>query len=422
MKRDGNKWIFEEEPRGDGQWMQSIDYTTLNCIVEEIELEKACDDCPITPPLGELGNDTTAGVAKHNHVIVVWRDNPRFHHQRCEVRKIESGQGILYEATTTEASRIKDKERQLDFFILPESKFPCNMPNNTFYPVQGMDSVFITYARLNKTKHPTGAREVIEKLREGISITAHTQFIRDLAVDRENALAREIKELDCSARRMSHQLVASTAQYDGWLAAQHLRLLTWQKISAVGGAIIIQRCQRVKILLEMETTSCGPQPRYQNLTLGMSGWELVPYQPCYWKGNLVNINGKPYTHREGDWQEVKPNLKIATHKLIHAYNHSVDNSLQYINTLNPAYRAPTMSHGDLMADLLSKNGQGSTCQLNCRRHNQRKKTKLRLWMDRPCFLHLLDHSRYICFPPRMLFLRLAYSTMPLSLPWHLPRL
>ena len=76
--------MFEQEPTGDGQWMQTIDYITQNCIVEEIELEKACDDCPITSPLGDLRNNTAIGCATHNHVTVVWRDNPRFHHQNAK--------------------------------------------------------------------------------------------------------------------------------------------------------------------------------------------------------------------------------------------------------------------------------------------------------------------------------------------------
>ena len=91
----------------------------------------------------------------------------------------------MYEATTTEATRKKDKERQLDFFILIESKLACNMPNISLYPVQGMESIFIGYNRTNQTRHHNSARNVIETLREGVSIAAHTQFIRDLAVDRE---------------------------------------------------------------------------------------------------------------------------------------------------------------------------------------------------------------------------------------------
>ena len=66
IKKEGNKWMFEQEPTGDGQWMQSIDYTTQNCIVEEIKLEKACDDCLITSKLGDLKNNTPIGYATHN--------------------------------------------------------------------------------------------------------------------------------------------------------------------------------------------------------------------------------------------------------------------------------------------------------------------------------------------------------------------
>ena len=91
----------------------------------------------------------------------------------------------MYEATTTEATRKKDKERQLDFFILIESKLACNMPNISLYPVQGMESICVGYNKTNQTRPHNSARNEIETLREGVSIAAHTQFIRDLAVDRE---------------------------------------------------------------------------------------------------------------------------------------------------------------------------------------------------------------------------------------------
>ena len=55
----------------------------------------------------------------------------------------------------------------------------------------------------------------------------------------------------------------------------------------------------------------------------------------------------------GNPTPTKKTKKLAKPHLIHAFNHSVDNSLRYINTLNPAYRTTPLSHGDLMADLLS---------------------------------------------------------------------
>ena len=86
------------------------------------------------------------------------------------------------------------------------------MLNISLYLVQGKESIFVGYNRTNKTRHHSNVRNVIETLREGVSmpynhIAVHTQFIRDLAINRENALAREIEELACSTRRINGWLL-----------------------------------------------------------------------------------------------------------------------------------------------------------------------------------------------------------------------
>ena len=68
------------------------------------------------------------------------------------------------------------------------------MPNISLNPVQGMKSIFVWYNRTNQTKHHNSTRNIFETLREKESIAAHTQFIRNLTVGRENAMAREIEE------------------------------------------------------------------------------------------------------------------------------------------------------------------------------------------------------------------------------------
>ena len=59
---------------------------------------------------------------------------------RSKENRVE--EGTMYEATKTKVTRIKDKERQLDFFTLAEWKLSCNMPNISLYSVQGMESIF----------------------------------------------------------------------------------------------------------------------------------------------------------------------------------------------------------------------------------------------------------------------------------------
>ena len=357
MKKAEDKWSYEKEPKGDGEWMRTIRYETNNCIFEEIILEKACPECPIVSPLGPIEKAPETGHYTHNHMTIVWKDEIALHHRPCEVRKLESGIGYLYLATNEEPARIKDPTNQLDFFIGRPSTFPCNQFNKNVYQVMEMEQTFISFNPLNGSRGGTTSVKIEKNETEEdtvaneINTSSHLQYVRDLLIDSENALAREIETLDCQMRKSIHERAASTAQYNGWLAAEHLELPTGQKLIANGNSVLILQCAKSKVTFQAEITACGPQPKYKNYTIGIDGWELVKYSVCYWKFNIINFNSASYSYKNGTWTRLVPNIKIQTQKIIHAFNHTVDNSLAYVNSINPAYERAMTSHINIMADI-----------------------------------------------------------------------
>ena len=181
----------------------------------------------------------------------------------------------------------------------------------------------------------------------------HLQFVREVIREREDQLSAEVEALECQLVQHRHLLTLSTAPYDGWLAATHLGLPTCQKITAVGQFAKVKQCKAQTINITMETTPCGPQPRWNNWTIVATGWELTPSTKCYWRDNLVNINGIPHEYRDGVWQELTGKITLSTLKLVHSVKENIDNSyLYHTETVNPNY-GPDPDHINVMADILS---------------------------------------------------------------------
>ena len=117
--------------------------------------------------------------------------------------------------------------------------------------------------------------------------------------------------------------------------------------------MIVLKCEQTKVKFETEIKNCGPQPRFKDYTIGIDGWELAKYHPCYWKFNLVNFNSKTFSYGNNSWTPLEPSIKIETLKLVKAFNHSVDNSLSYINLFNPAYERALTSPVNVLADIFA---------------------------------------------------------------------
>jgi hypothetical protein len=44
----------------------------------------------------------------------------------------------------------------------------------------------------------------------------------------------------------------------------------------------------------MEKTNCGPEPKFENYTIGKDGFSLHPFEECFWANSFINLNGKLY--------------------------------------------------------------------------------------------------------------------------------
>ena len=57
MRGDTDVFSFTASPEGEGAWMQSKIYETVNCLLQRLTLRKDCSLCPITSTIGLISND-----------------------------------------------------------------------------------------------------------------------------------------------------------------------------------------------------------------------------------------------------------------------------------------------------------------------------------------------------------------------------
>ncbi|KAI9552538.1 hypothetical protein GHT06_020385 [Daphnia sinensis] len=294
-----NKWSFERVPNVQGGWLQITADQLINCRLEEVTLETECANCTISSPIGDIPGGINGSVS-HNLVTIVWKESLR-EIQQCKLRFVETGIAQRYLTNNSEIERIRDIEQQLDFVYNTTNQKYCNSSEHSYKQVIGMEKVILRLHPLTDTDaHPT----------------AHSQYARDRTTDGINGVAREIRALQCENRLLAHKTAIATAQHSGWLAASYLNLPICSKLIATGESISVYQCSPTNSTITTEITSCGPQPKLGDYTLDTEGWELTPYNPCYWHKNYVNINGRAYFYKNSSWHPIVPGVIIQGHCLI----------------------------------------------------------------------------------------------------------
>ncbi|KZS03385.1 Uncharacterized protein APZ42_033841 [Daphnia magna] len=291
-----NKWSFERIPNVQSSWPQVTADQLIKCRLEEVTLETECANCTISSPIGDIPGGINGSVS-HNLGTIVWKESLR-EAQQCILMLVETCIAQRYLTNKSEIERIRDVEQQLDFVYNTTNHKYCNSSEKSYKQVIEMEKVILRLHSLTDTNaHPSKPLEedienIADILRAEISGAAHSRDARDQTADGINGVAREIRVLQCENRVLAHKTAIATAQHSGWLAASYLNLSTCSKLIVTGESISVYQCSPKNSTITTEIISCGPQPKLSDYTLDTKGWELTPYNPCYWHKNFVNINSR----------------------------------------------------------------------------------------------------------------------------------
>nr|CAH0101626.1 unnamed protein product [Daphnia galeata] len=349
-----NKWSLEKSPHVQGSWLRTNADSIINCRLEEVVLETECTDCVISSPLGVIPGKAN-GSLSHNLVTIVW-DNSLKEPRKCKAKQVEEGLAMLYTTATPGVLRVRDSRKQLDFIVKNVSVGLCETPaNNSIYKeVLGMDRVVITWYNINNNTQGQSNGQKFENisstLRAEIDTAAHSQHMRDFAVEMTNSVAKKVP------------------QYNGWLAAAYLDLPQCNKLQPVGKDLAVLQCIPRNITFTTEITRCGPQPRYKNQTISVEGWELTDFTECYWHFNFVNFNGRSHTYKNGTWTTIEPSIIVQGDKLINPLPLEVDNTLGTLLQLHPALKVNPLSPAAAMADIFAAVQQHHSSDFTSNRH------------------------------------------------------
>ena len=103
MHQEGDKWIGRSAIQRNSRYMQTVGHATETCLYEQITLTKDCADCPISTPVGPIGNvdqvETKNGTmwfaALFSEGTMMWKGKEGSI-EKCNKITLESGEGRLY--------------------------------------------------------------------------------------------------------------------------------------------------------------------------------------------------------------------------------------------------------------------------------------------------------------------------------------
>ncbi len=273
------------------------------------------------------------------------------------MRLVEQGIANRYMSNDGGVEKIRDVDQKIDFIYNTTSVRCCDSSDLTFKPVLGMDKVVLKIFPLkDHDEHPSKNltkenEKVADIIRATINSAAHTQYSADRTLDGVNGVARELRTLQCENRELAHKNAITAAQHSGWLAASYLDLPLCSKLIATEESISVHKCFPTNVTFSTDFTKCGPQPRSENYTIDIEGWELMPYNPCYWHKNFVNINGRAHSYKNGSWIAVIPDIIVQGNNLIDDLPYEVDKILGL--SLHPMLDAHPMSPAAAIAQILA---------------------------------------------------------------------
>ena len=187
-------------------------------------------------------------------------------------------------------------------------------------------------------------------------LAQHHQFVEDKDVDRSNILEREIKQVYCGNLQVRRYATLLLAESNGLLAAMANNLPLCHRLKPNGKHLIVQRCTPRNITVAAKETKCGYEPIYDEYTIGRDGYSLHPFQECFWKDGIVNLNGKSYiwNNAEQEWSQEYPTYHLSTIKLTQKFKELEDNEYTYSFKHHTAFQDREFEQLNVINELVTR--------------------------------------------------------------------
>ena len=136
----------------------------------------------------------------------------------------------MYSTAIPDVLRIQDSCKQMNLIVKNVSVELCKTRAklSTYKEVFAMDHVVISLYRFNNNtqigNHKPKFENISSSVWAKIDSTAHSPHFWDFAVKMSNSLAKELCQLQCKRREMTHRNANFTSHHNGWLAATYLPL------------------------------------------------------------------------------------------------------------------------------------------------------------------------------------------------------
>ena len=141
----GTTYTFSSEPVGDGKWYSTNDYTTLNCLAEEITMSQETPTSPLHSPFGYHNVSIQSEKFIFNHNTIVWRTQ-NVVNTTCSTTSLIHGTGKYSTSNEKQRGRLLDESKQIEILfnnIRLKICQPGLAPPLTGFAVMGLPDIFI---------------------------------------------------------------------------------------------------------------------------------------------------------------------------------------------------------------------------------------------------------------------------------------
>ena len=199
-----------------------------------------------------------------------------------------------------------------------------------------------------------------------------------------NALLQEIKEIYCGNLQLRKYTTQLLAENNGLLAALANNLPLCSRLKPNGVHLIVQQCKEMNVTIRGQKTKCGYEPQFDIYTIGRDGYSLHPFQECFWKDQIINLNGQSYSWNSTfeNYTLVYPTYHLATINLQEKFPDIDDNELEYQFMQHKAYETSEFEQQNVLNELITRiheeNG-ASVSELMLNKHAESRFWSLSNW-------------------------------------------